>query len=188
MRWIVGSVLAGLAMFTWGAISHMALPLGTMGMRGVPADREVAVVDAMKGAMTDRAIYMFPSFDPDRPMTQAETDAYAAKLSKGPTGLVVYNPGPGAVFGPGLLLMELLTNILSCLVAAWVLLRIAPATGFLERAAVVAAFGAFATLSIEASYWNWYKFPASYFAAQAIDQIVGAFLAGLVLAAIVKRA
>ena len=188
MRVIVGSVLAGLAMFVWSAISHMALPLGTMGMRGVPADKEAAVLDAMKAAMTENAIYIFPSFEPGRSMTQAETDAYAAKLAEGPTGLVIYNPGAGAVFGPTLLLIELLTNILACLAAGWVLARVVPTASFLERASVGAAFGVFSTFSIEASYWNWYKFPASYFAAQAIDQIAGAFVAGLVLAAIVKRA
>ena len=188
MRIVVGSVLAGLAMFVWSAIAHMALPLGTMGIRGVPADKEAAVVGAMKAAMTENAIYVFPGFEPGREMTQADADAYAAKLTAGPTGLVVYNPGAGAVFGPTLLLIELLTNILACLAAGWVIARVVPTASFLERASVVAAFGVFSTLSIEASYWNWYKFPATYFAAQAIDQIVGAFVAGLVLAAIVKRA
>jgi hypothetical protein len=44
----------------------------------------------------------------------------------------------------------------------------------------------FGFLSISASYWNWYGFPAQYEIAEATDQIVGWFLGGLVLAAIVR--
>ncbi len=37
-------------------------------------------------------------------------------------------------------------------------------------------------------YWNWFGFPTDFIAAEAIDQVLGRFLAGLVLAAIVKPA
>jgi hypothetical protein len=41
-------------------------------------------------------------------------------------------------------------------------------------------------LSIGVSYWNWYGFPLDFTAGEAIMEIVGWFLAGLVLAAIVR--
>jgi hypothetical protein len=35
-------------------------------------------------------------------------------------------------------------------------------------------------------YWNWYYFPADFVASEAIEHVVGWFLSGLVLAAIVR--
>lgn len=36
-------------------------------------------------------------------------------------------------------------------------------------------------------FWNWYEFPAAFFMAQCVDQIVGSFLAGLVIARIIAK-
>ena len=36
------------------------------------------------------------------------------------------------------------------------------------------------------SYWNWYGFPTEFEIAEAVDQVVGWFLGGLVLAALVR--
>lgn len=47
MRGFVGGVLAGLVMFLWSAVSHMALPLGEMGLRNVPEDREAALIEVI---------------------------------------------------------------------------------------------------------------------------------------------
>jgi hypothetical protein len=38
---------------------------------------------------------------------------------------------------------------------------------------------------ISVPYWNWYGFPLDFTGAQALEKIIGWFLAGLVLAAIV---
>jgi hypothetical protein len=50
-------------LFVWGAISHIALPLGEAGVRSMPASVEPAVLAAMKTAMNERAIYIFPGMD-----------------------------------------------------------------------------------------------------------------------------
>jgi hypothetical protein len=38
------------------------------------------------------------------------------------------------------------------------------------------------------SYWNWYGFPTDFTTGAALDEIIGWFLGGLVLAAIVRPA
>jgi hypothetical protein len=53
---VVGPILGGVAMFAWSSISHMALPLGEVGLRSAPPDREPALVDAMRGVLSERAI------------------------------------------------------------------------------------------------------------------------------------
>jgi hypothetical protein len=50
---------------------------------------------------------------------------------------------------------------------------------------VVTLLGLFAWVSISFSYWNWWGFPAAFVAGEGIDQVVSAFLAGLVIARIV---
>jgi hypothetical protein len=188
MRVILGGVAGGIVMFVWGAISHMALPLGEAGLRSMPQDKEPAVLDAMRGAMSERAIYFFPGMEMGRQPTPEEQKAWEAKAKAGPIGIVVYNPGPGEALSPRQLLTELGFNALACVAAAFVLLHVPASYGFARRAALVAALGLYATFAIDASQWNWYGFPTAYFAAQVVDGVVGAALAGLAVAWIVKGA
>jgi hypothetical protein len=183
---VVGAVLGGLAMFVWSAISHMALPLGEAGLRSAPSDREPALVDAMRGALSERAIYFVPGMDMSRKPSAEEQKAWQARIAAGPTALVVYNPGAGQSLAVRPLLVELGFDVLACLVAAWVLAFVPASAGYWRRVLVVAAFGLFASFAIDGSYWNWYSFPTAYFAAQVVDGVVGAFVAGLVLARIVR--
>ena len=60
------------------------------------------------------------------------------------------------------------------------LLGASAATSALSRVAFGAALGAFASLAIDFSYWNWYGFPSAYLAAQMVDQVVAWALAALV--------
>jgi hypothetical protein len=53
---ILGGLLGGLALFVWGAISHMGLPLGEAGVRMMPPAAEVAVLAAMRSAILRRAL------------------------------------------------------------------------------------------------------------------------------------
>ena len=130
MRVLVGGIVAGVAMFAWGALSHMALPLGTMGIKSLPGENEV--VATLKDAIPEPGLYFFPGMDMKRKLTSEEERAW-------------------------------------------------------QRVLVVTLMGLFGWVSISVSHWNWYGFPGSFAIAEGIDQVVGAFLAGLVLAAIVKR-
>src|SRR5512134_2462788 len=97
-RVLLGGILAGLALFAWGAVSHMALPLGEAGVLSMPADREGAVVEARKGAMSERALYFFPGMS--RQPTPEEQKAWEERVARGPWGIVAYNPGGGAGMSP----------------------------------------------------------------------------------------
>jgi hypothetical protein len=59
MRILLAGVLAGIAMFVWTSIAHMALPLGEAGINEIP--NESAVLSAMQSSMGDNAgLYIFP--------------------------------------------------------------------------------------------------------------------------------
>jgi hypothetical protein len=171
-------------MFVWGSISHIALPLGEAGIRSMPADREEAVLSAMRGAMSERAIYIFPGLGGNA--TAAEQEAWAKKAKAGPIGIVAYTPTGGEPMSPRQLLGELGCNMLACLAASFAMLHVPVAAGYWRRVAVVGAFGFFATFAIDGSYWNWYGFPTVYLAAQLVDGVVGALIAGLVIARVVR--
>jgi hypothetical protein len=58
--------------------------------------------------------------------------------------------------------------------------------GFVVRAACVTLMGIFASFVTNVPFWNWYGFPRDFTAAQIVEHVVGWFLAGIVLAAIVR--
>ena len=181
---ILGGLLGGLALFVWGMISHMALPLGEAGVRMMAPAAEDAVLAAMKSAMTERGLYIFPGMDMAK-ATEEEQKAWPAKYAAGPAGIVVFNPKPQGSF-PTWLGIELAGNILAALMAAIVILHVPGSVGFLRRALLVALLGLLEAFDIDVSQWNWYSFPTLYMLAQLVDHTVGWFLAGLVLARVCR--
>jgi hypothetical protein len=81
---ILGGLLGGVVLFVWGAISHMALPLGTVGLRSMPPALEPAVLGAMQSGMSERALYFFPGLDLSKKMTDEEQQAWNLKYQAGP--------------------------------------------------------------------------------------------------------
>ena len=188
---LVGGLLGGLALFVWGSISHMALPLGKVGLRVMPPAQEAAVLAAMSGAMKERALYFFPGPDMSRQMSEKEQKSWTAKYEAGPGGIVAFNPRPGDRASGGSLFglqlgTELLTNILAALVAGLVIFHVPASLGYGKRVLLTGALGLLVTFDVDASYWNWYGFPTSYFLTQVVDHTVGWLVAGLVLARVCK--
>lgn len=181
-NWVLGGLLGGAAMFFWGALSHMLLPVGELGVRTALPAHEAALVAAMQEAMPEPALYLIPGSDPSQAMTPEAQEAWLAKVASGPTALVAWNPGPGTALGPRPLAIELLSNLAVCLIAAWVLTQLAPGTRYFRRVGVVVLFGLAAVLAVEVPYWNWYSFPTRHLLGQLVEQLVGAGLAGIVIA------
>ena len=139
---VIAGLVGGLAQFIWGAVSHMALPLGEVGIDVLPD--EAALIGAMEGAIAEPGLYLFPGMDMTREVSTAEQEAWAAKYEAGPTGFLVYHPSGRSAVSPAQLGQELLTNIAAALIAAWVLTKIAGP--LVSRAALVAGLGLFAWL------------------------------------------
>lgn len=177
-RVLLAGLLGGLAVFVWSFISHMVLPLGEAGVRTLP--NEAVTLEGLRGSIPEAGLYLFPVMGDPSKATEAEQAQWAEKYRTGPAGLLVYRPAGGEFSFPRLLVLELLTNILAALIAAFILAR--TAGGYLPRAFIVGALGLFAWFSISVSYWIWYGFPASFILAEGIDQFIGWLVAGLVIA------
>jgi hypothetical protein len=179
---VAGGVLAGIVVFFWGAFAHMVLPLGQMGIRMIPD--EGTVLGAMRDTIREPGFYLFPGMDMSGKASDSERQAWHAKVKQGPAGVLVIQPSGGEGMSPRQLGTELATNVVSALLAAFLLTFVR--SGYGGRVLFVTLLGAFGVLTISVPYWNWYGFPVDFTAAEAIDQIVGWFLAGLVQSAIVR--
>ena len=181
-RMIIGVALAGLGMFFWSALAHTVLPIGGMGIK-VLHDEE-AFLGAVKTSATEPGFYFFPGMDMSRKPSAEEQKAWTAKYETGPCGIMVVHPHGRKAMNASHLLTELGADLLAVGLAAWLVSPLA--FGFWKRALAVTLMGPIAWLSLSASYWNWYGFPTAYVTAEAIDQVVGWFIAGLVLSAIAR--
>jgi hypothetical protein len=181
-RVVLGGLIAGVVVFFWGAASHMALPIGTMGIRQIP--NEDAVLAAFRGSITAPGFYFFPGMDHSKPISDSEKATVMAKIKEGPTGVLVIHPEGAEAMSPKQLGTELATNVVSALLAAGLLTYVT--AKYIERVLFVTLLGVFGFLTVNVPYWNWYGFPADFIAAELIDQVVGWILAGLVLAAVVR--
>jgi len=182
-RVVLSGLLAGVVVFFWGAVAHMHLPLGTMGIRQIPD--EDGMLATIRGSIKTPGLYFFPGMNFSNPTSQSEYQTHLEKIKQGPTGiLVVHTIEGGEPMTPRQLGTELATNVVSALIAAWLLTKVV--SGYAGRVLFVTLLGVFGFLIVNVPHWNWYGFPTDFTAAQAIEHIVGWFLAGLVLAAIVR--
>jgi hypothetical protein len=182
IRILLAAILGGVIMFVWGAVSHMALPIGEMGLKGAPDNP--ALLDALRQNLTDHAAYMLPPMDLADESDSA-IKAYAERYRAGPRGLIIYDPSGGEMMSPRQLGTEFAADLLACLLGAIVLA--ASRGGYIARVLLAALIGLAAWLSIDVSYWNWYRFPDGLALGSLIDQAVGWFLAGLGMAALLPR-
>ncbi|HKQ49797.1 MAG TPA: hypothetical protein VJZ71_17115 [Phycisphaerae bacterium] len=178
---ITAGALGGMAMFVWGAVAHMALPLGEMGMRDLP--NEHMFIPAMKMSIKERGWYRIPPMNLND-TSEAAQKAREEKVKTGPLGVLIFDPD-GMKPMWMLLMGEFLSNVLAGLLLAAVLsgLNAGKATGFL----VGAGMGLFGWLAISASYWNWYRFPTVFTMSEMMQQLIGGALTGLAIGWVLSR-
>ncbi|MGH9381677.1 MAG: hypothetical protein ACRD2Z_13840 [Thermoanaerobaculia bacterium] len=171
-RVVVAGVLAGIVVFVWGAISHMVLPLGEVGVGPLPAQE--TVLDVLADHVDERRIYIYPWFEDEARQQQAWADY--------PHGILALSPPTGPFSFGRALVMEGASNIVGGILAAFLFVAMGPAVaGWGRRVIFGAVLGCFATVAIDLSYWNWYGFPTEYLAAQLVDSIIAWSLAALVI-------
>ncbi|HKZ53733.1 MAG TPA: hypothetical protein VJ085_10695 [Candidatus Acidoferrales bacterium] len=183
-RIVLGGLAGGVVLFVWGAISHMVLPLGEVGIKVMP--NEQPVIAAMRENLREPGFYFFPGGGHD--MTPEQQQAWAEEYQRGPNGILIYHPTGSEPLSPTQLLTELLANIAAALVVAFLLGQAAGAlAGYGAKVLFVALLGLLPGLDVDVSYWNWYGFPGDYTLAVIADHVIGWLVVGLVLAAIITR-
>ncbi len=179
---LIAGVLAGVVVFVWGAVWHVLLPFGQAGFRH--AANEQTIMSTLKQSLSEPGMYVMPGIDPNRKHTDSEELAWQQRYAAGPTALLVYHPSGEKPMSAQQLLIELASDIAAALLAALLLSQIAGPFG--KRVGLVAALGLFAWLTISLSYWDWYRFPFTFVAAEGVEQVIAWLLGGLVLAKMVR--
>jgi hypothetical protein len=184
-RLLLAGVLAGLAIFIWGMLSHAALGIGEMAVKSLP--NEPAVLTALNQNVKEPGFYLYPlagMMEAPKDQQEAAMKQYEEIYKTMPHGVLILTPPNGQSFSfPKLLVNELVSNILSGILAAWLLsFALGGLPTFIGRVVFVTALGVLATLAIDFSYWNWYGFPTKYLLSSFLDNTPGFALAGVVLA------
>lgn len=180
MRIVIAGLIGGLVFFFWGAIAHMALGLGDMGMRyGQPPNATLAVLEA---DLVTPGIHVLPSLPEARMGDPDALAAFAKEHAGSGYAFIVYQPAgnPGlADMGPNLG-KQWVSDTLAALLVAW-MLALLPG-GFGQRVAVAGALGVFATVALLLPFWNWYLFPLDFVLGNLAKHALGWGLAGAAMA------
>jgi hypothetical protein len=179
MRVIIAGLLGGLVIFIWGALAHMALPLGEMGM--AQSKNEDVVLSLLKDNLPAEGVYIVPGLSNAQMSDENAVKAYQAKAVSQPYAFVVYQPaGKDSTQMTQNLLQEYIGNTLAALIAATILSL--GAFSFTKRVVLSTGLGVFSWLTISLPYWNWYRFPQDFSLANLAMLAIGWLLAGCAMA------
>lgn len=180
-RILLAATTGCLILFIWGAMSHMILLIGS---GFTPLPNEDKIINELEHSIPGKGLYLFPGGD-FKNRNAAETSAWEKKFRTGPVGFIVYRPVGGDPLSQKKLFTQFISNFLSALIAGTIASLVVGS--YWKRVFVVTLLGAISCTSVSTIFWNWYEFPIEFFRAQCVDQIVGCFLAGLLIARIVAK-
>jgi hypothetical protein len=189
MRILLAGVLAGIAMFVWTSIAHMALPLGETGINEIP--NESTVLSAMQSSMGEKTgLYIFPGLGVGKSATRQEKNEamkqMQQRIAANPSGILMYHP-PGRQFAFGKsLTVEFSTEVLQAILVIWLLAQTRIGS-FVGLIGFVLIAGIMAAITTNVSYSNWYGFPGIYTASYMLIEIVGFLLVGVIAGLVLRK-
>ncbi|GIW82346.1 MAG: hypothetical protein KatS3mg105_4153 [Gemmatales bacterium] len=186
-RILIAGFLAAIVLFIWGMAAWMVVPLHTPTIAGLPNEAEITKL--LKDQNLQTGVYLAPWSDNEADWSNPES-AWMKNHLAGPLYSIYYQKEGAAPMNAGVLLGGFIINLLSALLAAWLLSCAAAGScsSYWQRVGFSAGLGILVGLFGHGNFWNWGHFPADYTFAFIIDDLVGWTLAGLVLAGLVRPA
>jgi hypothetical protein len=184
-RTLLAGLVAGVVVFLWGAVAHMLLPLGMIGMK-VPADAaQQTALTTVQQQFGDAGVYMLPMPQESQWKDSAAMTAFGERAAQMPYAFVVFQPQGrnGMNMGP-MLGMQAATVIGGGVLAAFIAAGVAGSRA--TRILVVTAMGVFAWLVALVPYWNWYRFPGDFTLAALAEHGIGWLLGGIAIALVLR--
>lgn len=176
MKVVMAGLFCGLVFFVWSFISHLALPIGRIGVSSMPADKEEAIIKAMKQGLDKKGFYLFPGIDGSKAPTEQDMNALMEKYKAGPTGVLIYDPAGRDAMSGTTLSNHFIFSLIGGLIIAFILSQMQTSTGMKVLAAGL--MGVFAWITMGLSEWNFYNYPTDYILAVGADRLIGWFLGG----------
>jgi hypothetical protein len=182
VRIIVAGIVGGILVFFMGFVEHELLGWGSRTFSNIQKDDEFR--ENLKEHQLPPAIYAYPQMPKDK--SPAEMDPFMKKWAAGPSGFLIVAP-TGDMQMPKMLGLELLTNVIAALIAAWIVSLISADKPFLWRWKVVVLIAIFGWVSLVASYGIWYSFPWPFIRDDLLCTILEWSVGGAAIAGFVDR-
>lgn len=167
---LLASVLGGLTLFIWGAISWMALPFHNSNLHGL--SNEDAVIAALKAGNATTGTYRIPAMTADA----------MEKMKVGPNAMIQYTAEgvePGAMY----YLRGLLVEIVAMWIAVMMLSKISwSLASYGNRVKFMMMIGLILVVAGRFSDWAFIGNSFEFTALFAADDLIGWTLAGFVVA------
>ncbi len=175
---IKGAFLGGLVSFIWVMISWGILPWHKHTFNQFHHEEFVSWV--LKENTTKSGMYVYPYMGSD------DKTADQSHNHKEPLILASVNLDGMDPANPRLYIVSFLTQFVAAGLISILLLMIRK-TRYFSKVCFVTIMGLFAAIVSNIPLWNWWGFSSCYVILGMLDLLIGWFLAGLVLAAVVKR-
>ncbi|MBN1897711.1 MAG: hypothetical protein JW827_02955 [Spirochaetes bacterium] len=179
---ILAAILGGLIVLIWGSATWMALDVYVPHIKTLPNAN--AVLGLLSKQKMEHAVYHFPGYFTGK--TDKQLKVHEKRMLKGPNiNFMVYSPKGYPPFSPKQFIIGLLNSIVACFIVALILSK-TKSRFYISRVFLVTLFGVFAACLGPVANWNWWLFPMGFTVISALDLIFTWFLAGLIIAALVR--
>lgn len=174
-RVLLAALLGGIVVFAWGALSHMVLPIGEMGISKVPGEQ--ALIAALRENAPEAGTYLIPALE------GVPQDQWPAS---GPAALLSWRPETSYGMGKNLV-VEFASGTLAALIAAIVLCHAGAGVSLMRKGVLSMSLGVFAWLTLTVSHWTWYGISDGMLIGEGLDVAIGWLLAGLAMGALLGK-
>jgi hypothetical protein len=177
---LVAGILGGVVVFIWSFISWAIIPWHAAVMNSIPSGEQVAEI--LKNDGLEAGFYHHPGFPEEH--NEDTEKAWSERYMQGPNiNFLIFSPVGADPMDPMQFIRSLILNILSAILASYMLLQaLSSLNGLLQRAFYVMALGGFVALVYPLAEWNWWNFPADFTLVAVCDTIITWFLGGLAIA------
>ena len=183
-RILIASVVGAVVYFVWQMLTWMVIPLHGPTVSGLP--NESAIRDAIIQQELESGVYIVP-FGSDEEMMDPESQ-FSQRHVAGPLLSIFYHQDGMEPMMTSTLVRGAAIDFLSVGLASLLLSLVSDAkrlSTYVARVGFVTSLGVFLGLTGHVAYYNWMHFPADYTAMFVVDAVVGWFLVGLIVAAVV---
>jgi hypothetical protein len=173
---IVGSLLAAVAMFIFGAVYWNSPAVGA-GARDVADD--AAAQAMLKSTFPETGLYWVPGLA----LMAEDADRFNALHEAGPVAMVNIRHQSGPAASPGTFAAGLLHEWAVCFLIGLLLMKVSPSLpGYGDRVRFVTAAGVVMAVFVNIGAVIWWRMPMAFQFAEGIYNVIAWFLAGMVLA------
>jgi len=189
VRVILAGVLSGLAVFVWGVLSWLVLPLHVNALQNLPHPQGAA--EAFLGALPEAGAYHYPGMPTGvdgGPPTNEQMNAAFERMRNGPhVALMIVHPDGAEPMPARNFILGFVLNVLAGLLVATLLAcHVERLRTFGQRFLFVCTFGAFVLAFHYLHQWLWWGLPLDFALATIVDIVVGTVLIAVIVAALVR--